>query len=328
MAPISDLLRRILDSREQNNPDQTFAILREANAKLPTVDRISAEYAEELIGREMWDETRQVLEPLANRQPPYMRAHQSFARVLFHFRETDQAINLLKQTKLLNPVNVDCLVELGNILLSKGELGEAKINFGEALEVDGESKGARQGAGKVELIEGNIESAMDMLREVSSPRELAAIFNLSAIFNIKQSYFNKAIALYKYSINLLAEEKALQAKLYFNAGLGFRRWNKLERALVCFQTAVELSPDYEKAARNYQLVHGIVNPQTKLDLEEDEENFGNSSAFSVGGSTDIDAGSLDQGSLFNMMSGMGSDSDDSTSPDAFGLDGELDLFES
>ena len=305
IVPLKELLLKVMKSRKEGKADETLAMLKEAHGRLPGMERIACEYGEELIARSEWDEADKVLGPIVGKQPPYLRAHHSYARVLMTKGKIDEAESLLKKTKLLNPANIGCLVELGEALLQKGDLAGAKENFAKALEVAPESKGAKQGIGKVNLIEGDIGVAMGVLKDVSSPRELASMFNMSAIFNIKDGEFSKAMELYKYSIGLL-EEADLQAKLYFNAGLGFRRWKKPERALVCFEKSIELDSSYEKASVHIEKTKtqiAAMRPKVKVNNEdeEDEESIGNISAGSVGG--DITVEKTEESDPFNMLVG-------------------------
>lgn len=265
ISPIRKILEQIKSAKRAGNDDEAFGVISSAYEDLKSIDRIAIEYAEALIDRDNWDKAGEILKPFAEKQPPNLRAQYSYARYLMRQGEASEAKNLLQKINLLNPANVGCLVQMGNVLIAEGELNEARTAFDEALDVDPDAAEAKQGIGKIELIEGNIDDAMSILRDISTPKELASIFNLSAIHNIKDKSFESAMKLYKYSIELLKSDTKLQAKLYFNAGLGFRKWNKLKEAMICFDKSIELDPEFEKSKRNAEALKDIVK-----DVFEDE----------------------------------------------------------
>jgi tetratricopeptide (TPR) repeat protein len=327
LAPIRDILLKVKEAREGNNSDEVFRLLADANLRMPNVDRITVEYAEALINKSDWEGAGAILAPLVTKQPPYVRAQQSYARVLMKDGDLDQAKGLLTNIKLLNPSNVGCLVAMGDLLINEGDLDEARVVFDDALDVDPEAVDAKQGVGRIELIEGNIDDAMGILRDVSTPKELASIFNLSAIHNIKDRNYESAMKLYQYSIGLLSSEDKLQAKLYFNAGLGFRKWNMLKRAMQCFEKSIELDPEYDKPKRNYEAIRDHVDE----DIGEDEERIGKATALNheVAISKDKKSKSNKKKSKdpFDILGGMDSLEPDFSSFDGFDEDDDIDSLD-
>lgn len=311
VGPIREVLIKLQEARANNDPMGAINVLKEGRLRYPNVDRLAVELAEEYIAKNEWQEAGALVAPLITKQPPYVRAFQTYAKVLLNEKDLDGAKNLLEKTQLLNPYNVDSLVQMGDLLISEGDLDDARVAFCEALEVDPSSKQAKQGSGKVELMEGNIDEAMGILRDISSPRELAAIFNLSGVYNIRQNEFAKAIELYKYALGLLKGDDHLQARLYFNAGLGFRKWDKIAEAKSCFEKAIELDPEYDKPKRNFEAIADNVPDK----FDDEDESLTGSTAFSTGSSTKFAGKNLDPFEVADDF-----DSFDEFDEDSFGFD--------
>ena len=88
---------------------------------------------------------------------------------------------------------------------------------------------------------------MDLIKGSTSEREVASIFNLAAIMNIREKNYEQGINLYQVAVNSISNDNAIAARLYFNAGLGFKRWDKFENARRCLEKSRELDPTFAKS---------------------------------------------------------------------------------
>jgi tetratricopeptide (TPR) repeat protein len=151
---------------------------------------------------------------------------------------------------MINPYNVDRLVELGQAFMQIGEIDQAKTEFEEALSLDKKNKSALSGKSQTFLIDNEINEALNLMNEIGSVREKASIFNSSAIICVRQKRFEAAQTLYDTAMSFLTQFKTTQAKMYYNQGLLYFKWGKKFEAFENFKLAVEKDGDYENAKFN------------------------------------------------------------------------------
>jgi tetratricopeptide (TPR) repeat protein len=170
----------------------------------------------------------------------------------------DKAIELLERAKLINPHNVDRLIDLGHAFINADQLEAANAQFEEALGLDGDRKEAKEGKGQVMLMNGDVNEALTLLKSVSGPRELASIFNTSAVLSIRAGRFDQGMQLYRSALAALGRNDKIAARLLFNMGMGYERMHKAEKALTCYTKSLELDPMYAKAARHKEVAEKAV----------------------------------------------------------------------
>jgi tetratricopeptide (TPR) repeat protein len=170
----------------------------------------------------------------------------------------EAAIALLERAKIINPLNVDRLIDLGNAFLSNGQVDEAMEEFKEAKALDPENKEASVGESKCLLMNGEVNEALMLLKTISGPREMASIFNTAAVLSMRGEKFEKAMSLYKSALAALGKDRPLAARLHFNVGLGYRRWQKFDKAIAHLKKSLELDPTYEKAKAQLDKVQKLL----------------------------------------------------------------------
>lgn len=273
--PISKQLHKLAEARKTNDREAVAELISSLHAQFPSDLRITVEYAECLIEAEQWVQAEVLLHPLWNREPPYLRALSAYSRCLLKKGSNGDAESVLKKAKLINPNDVDRLIELGDVLLMNGKVEEAQQNFSEAMQRDKSNKDAKFGKAKCRLLQDDVNNALHLIQEVASPRELASVFNTAAVMASRDKKFEHAIKLYETAARLVAEDPWLQARLAFNQGLAFFKWEKPEDALKQFEQAAKIDPSFKKAVRT-AVVFGRDRGQTAPieSLEGHEESIG------------------------------------------------------
>lgn len=198
-----------------------------------------------------WEEVLKLLEPFTVTQPPYARALHLMGRCLMKLGRFAEASLILNKAKLLNPFNVARLIDLGNSLLRSNEIEQAKENFSEAAKLDGTNKEAKVGTGQCMLLEGDVNEALIVLKDISDQHELASIFNTSAIMSIRAGRFKDGMALYDAACLAISGNSKIVARLTFNKGLGYQRQRRDAEALNFFKEALALDGQFVKARRCY-----------------------------------------------------------------------------
>lgn len=256
-----EMLLQVATARSKG--DWSVAMLEHLHRTRHDDARITAELAENLIHEEAWDKALALVEPLCALTPPDIRALHLAGRCYMQKGDFDAAIGFLGRAKLINPLNVERLIDLGNALLGADEVEQAKTQFQEAMLLDPDSAGARTGVGKCLLMEGEVNEALGLLKATSGPRELASIFNTAAILSMRQGRHELGMRLYQSGLAAVGKESKLAARLLFNMGLGYRRWDKPDRAKACFARCMELDPNFAKAKRHLKDAAKLASKQTR-----------------------------------------------------------------
>lgn len=241
------VLVKVAECRQRNEWSEASTLIEKQLTEMPQQQRLVFELAEQKIHDMHWDEVATLLQPLIDKDPPDIRALHLYGRALMRQGNFDQAIQYLYKAKIINPLNVDRLIDLGNAFLSNNQVEEALIEFKSAKEIDPNNKDATIGESKCLLMDGEINEALLLLKSVSGPREIASIFNTAAVLSMRRTDFEKGMSLYRSALAALGEDKMIAARLHYNIGLGFRRWQKLELAAKHLKRSLELDSGFDKA---------------------------------------------------------------------------------
>ncbi len=248
----------VADARARKDWRLATALLEELHGDHPDDERVSLEFAENLIVEGRFDQALGVLQPIAAQEQPNIRSLHLIGRCYLAMGKVDEAIELLTRAKIINPHNIDRLIDLGNAFFKNNQIDEAMENFEQAGTLDEGNKAATVGKSKCLLMTGDVNEALALMKTVSGPREMASIFNTAAVLAIRVGQFEKGMSLYKSAINALGKNDQVASRLHFNMGLGYRRWSKLDRALTCFARSLELDAAFEKAARHKRLTEAAL----------------------------------------------------------------------
>lgn len=252
-------LEEAFRARAENRWYDSSLILKSLYEQNPIDDVIVLEYCVNLIHEDKWDKALKVIEALAVLDKKNLRAQNLYARCLMKRQDFDKAIRVLEEAKIINPLQVDRLVDLGNCLFKVNRVKEAYENFRVAFEFEPLSRGAVQGLGACKLVEGEVNECLDLLRPMSTPEELASVFNNAAILCMRQKRFENGFHLYETAIGAVgAEKKKVLARLMFNMALGFFRWKKFDKAREFFHKATVLDGAFKKAIHNANIMERVV----------------------------------------------------------------------
>jgi tetratricopeptide (TPR) repeat protein len=263
-------LARVAEAQSTGDFKAASQQLLELNRRFPDNRRISCELADTMIALDRWDQAAAVAEQLSVTDRHNLRAQHIKARCLMHQGDFAGAAAILKATQLINPFNVDRLVDLGKALLNDGQVREALGSFDAALAIDKADTEARKGRVTCKLIESDVNEALALLRQMQNPREIAALFNNSAILAIRQTRFDQGLVLYRTAIGAVTEPR-LTARLVFNLGIAFHKWGRLDEALECFERATTLDKLFEKARHNAAAVASRLGRRAAVDAQVEED---------------------------------------------------------
>lgn len=247
---LRDILLKVSTARNRGDWAIVTPLLQRELAKNPNDERLALELSENYIHERNWQKAGQLLEPYLQLNPPMIRALNLKARCLMHDGKFDEAATCMEKAKLLNPHNVDRLIEFGHVLISADRIGEAREQFEEASELDSGNMESARGVGQCMLMQGEINDALDFLKSISGPRELASVFNSAAVMSVHNGHFEKGMQLYQKAFSVIGNDEKIAARLMFNMGLGYKKNDLLKKAMLCFEKSAKMDPEYEKAVQH------------------------------------------------------------------------------
>ena len=258
-------LVQVSQARIADDWTESLKVLQNLCAKFPDNVRVSAEYIENLMHLDRWDEAILVAKALSENEPDYARGLNIYGRCLMKRKRYSDACEVFKRAKILNPFNVGRLVSLGHALLEIDKITEAKENFEAALKLQRGRKDAIVGLSECMLMEGDVNDALKLLKEVSGHRELASIFNVAAILSMRQGRFEIGKTLYHVAMRTVGSDQHLLSRLIFNLGIGYYRWQRPFDALDCFEKALEHDLTYVDARTNAIILARRLGALAKID---------------------------------------------------------------
>ena len=271
--PIKQGLQMVAIQRQQGDWGQSLATLRTLCDQFPENQRAAAELIENLIHLDLWEEASPIAKQLSDAEPGYPRALGLYGRVLMKERRYPEAVEVFKRANILNPMNVDRLVSLGKSLLKIDRSTDARTQFNAALKLDQSSREATIGLGECALLDGDVNEALDYMRDVSSPRETAAVFNSAAVLSMRQGRYEIGKKLYQVAMRSVGEDSFLLSRLVYNLGIGYYRWQREFDALECFEKAASLDPNYADAVANVGILARRLKTSFKLVTSQPNEKM-------------------------------------------------------
>lgn len=248
------LLTRVADARARDDWETASMLLNEMHTRYPDDKRIICELAENYIHEERWSEAQAIVEQLTVTSNHNPRIAHLKARCLMKRGDFEQAAALLQETRLVNPFHVDRLVDLGKALMNVDRIREALETFDEALRLAPEHKEAAHGRLQCKLIDGEVNEALALMRQMTSPRELASLFNNAAVLSVRHGRFEHGLSLYHTAIGALGAKDNLVSRLFYNLGLAYHKQGRSDESLDCFQKALKIDDRFDKARHNAQIV--------------------------------------------------------------------------
>ena len=253
-SPIKRLMIQVAKFRTARQFDKVNEILEPIYEKAPGNPRIAVEFGENLLEQGELDRAEEVLTAAAELTPPYARAKHLLAKVYLKKGNPTKSVACLRGAQLISPYNVNRLLEMGNLFMDIDRPQDAKASFDEVLSIAPGSKDGSVGKGSAMLALGEVNEALSLIKEATSTRELASIFNTSAVLSIRKGNHEEAMNLYKTALGAVGKNKKVEARLWYNMGIGFVKWKKIQDSLDCFKKSNGLDASFEDAKHNLELI--------------------------------------------------------------------------
>lgn len=261
LTPYRQVMIRCERAQRQGDLDTAEQILSALLAKSPNDEDIATELGTMLMDQEKWEPAHEVIAPFDSDELENPRLLHLLSRSYLKRKNSAKAIEVLEKAKILSPYNIDRLLAIGNIMTCAGREDDACKSYDEVLAIDATSKKAKSGKGTALLMKGEVNEALKLMQS-RSKRDIASIFNNAAIICVQQSDYDKAIKLYDSCLLAIGNNVLLKAKLYFNRGVLFNKWGKLEDAVTCFEQVIALNPDHTDAHHNLKALRANLAQKT------------------------------------------------------------------
>lgn len=194
--------------------------------------------------------SQEIAESLIAQNPNNVRAINLLARIYMFKEDISKAIDLLESANILSPYNTDRLLLLGDAFYNIGNNQKARDYYKQVLDLD-RSNGveAYKGIVKINLKEGHLNAALQIVQESLSEEEAASIFNNAAIHSVHKGEIESSLQLYEAALKAVKSRK-LQATVYFNIALAYERLGRIDESLKNIERSLELDPNFDKTKRH------------------------------------------------------------------------------
>ena len=214
---------------------------------------------------------RTICEAIIGKDVECAAAHTLLGKIHLAEGNAEESLKSLATATDMFPSNPERVALTGDVYLTQLEFEDANRVYDEALGIDPQNERATNGKHLA-------SNASDFLRSMDlskPPPSFAALLNAIGIHMVRQREFEKGIAHYQSAMQFVTLPDT-QARLAFNLGLGYARWQKNSDAVSWLQRAVQLSGGTLTKARNWldrlniQVDEPMISPG---DFDVAEERF-------------------------------------------------------
>lgn len=264
-AQILELFSKIKDEQDSTKTMKAFEkILLETKKPVP----LGVSVARVLCQEKKYKEAEKILKFILERSPDSVYALHELGKIHLLNKSYDEAKKILMQAFKHSPQNLERLNLLGNVSLQKLEMEEAEKFFDKALAVDQQSKMAVKGKTVVD----NIKGYMSQSDLGAIPESFASLLNAVGVSFVKNKDFNKGIEHYRSALPYL-NDADLKAKVSFNVGLAYLRWEKPKEALNWLNISADSSVEFVKSKELIPKVQKILDGAKKTAKSEPLEEM-------------------------------------------------------
>ena len=199
--------------------------------------------------QELWEQALEL-------NPNHVRSYHNLPNFFEKEKEYQQALALMHRLNKLNKNSITRTVKMGEVHRRLKQPNKAEHYFKLALEKDQFCSRALNGLAELRFDQGNLQEARDLLERSHFPDKTASYLNARGISLVQKKKFAEALEVYKNAQFVLpTQEKG--PLLFFNIGLCYSRWGKLDLAKEYLKLALIKQPDYTKATRLLERIDGL-----------------------------------------------------------------------
>ena len=196
--------------------------------------------------RDHEEAAKQYWQQALDKNPNYFRSYNNLIKFYRRSGNQTEALKLMQKMHELNRGNISRLVGMGEVQMALGDTKKAEFFFQSALDRDRYCSGALNGLGEIRFHEGSLEESRQLLARSEMAFKAAQRFNQHGIKLVRLGQFEAALELYTNAQFVLPQQDK-GPLLFYNIGLCYSRWGKLEMAKHFLNIAIIKEPNYHKA---------------------------------------------------------------------------------
>ena len=189
-----------------------------------------------LIEQKALNQARDLTEWILAKEPNSPAALTMRGKVLILLHQFNDAIQILEKARTLFPENPERLCLLGDASLNMFDTESASRYFSQARKQDPTWERAAAG----QALTDNVGTWLSQSDLSKAPTSFAAMLNAIGVSMVRTGRFDDGVHHYETAMEYVSQAYE-QARLAFNLGLGYARWQKHESAADWFAKSAELS---------------------------------------------------------------------------------------
>jgi len=183
-----------------------------------------------------------------DKNPNYYRAYHNLIRFHRSRGRPAEALALMQKMHELNRSSVSRLVGMGEVHVQLGDDSKAETCFRSALERDSYCSGALNGLAELRFKQGDLDETRRLLARSQLAYKTAANLNRYGIDMVKKGRYEAALDHYTRAQYVLPQQDK-GPLLFYNIGLCYSRWGRLDIARQFLKIALIKEPSYRKAQK-------------------------------------------------------------------------------
>lgn len=183
-----------------------------------------------------------------DKNPNYYRTYNNLIKFYRLRGNHVDAMKLMQKMHELNKSNIARLVGMGETQMALGDVKKAEFYFQTALDRDRYSSGALNGLAEIRFHEGKFEESRQLLARSNLAFKAAQRLNQQGIDLVRKERYEAALEHYTNAQFVLPQQEK-GPLLFYNIGLCYSRWGKLDMAQRFLQIALIKDPTYQKAQK-------------------------------------------------------------------------------
>lgn len=214
-------------------------------------------------------------------------------KALISLRDFETALKCFQKAQNLAPMNLERLCQIAEIHSELGDNEKARELLGEVSDLDPDSQKAKESAAKVEINDGNINSAKKIMSQLRAIENVVSYMNNQAIAMARCGMIDEGLNQYTKTIDAIPDDKPdTKSIVQYNMGLAYLRSQRLPEAKERL-TAVIGNPQskvFSKAQNLLKKVSHAIDKGVQLHVAKAA-----APDLSVPGSPSASTGSADDG---------------------------------
>ncbi len=250
----------VLDTLPDQVPPETLARVEDGIRRLRP-DEFTARYLDAVAKMNMYKENDAAAlkgwHQALDKNPNYYRAYRNMIQFYRKRGKHQEALGLMQKMHELNKSNISRLVEMGEIQMALHDHERAEFYFKSAMDRDLYCSGALNGMAEIRFHQGDLEESRRLLARSQLAYKTAANLNQLGIDMVRKMKYEQALDHYTRAQYVLPQQDK-GPLLFYNIGLCYSRWGKLDMAKEFLKLALIKEPNYKKARKLLDQVAGVL----------------------------------------------------------------------